>query len=526
MTTRPSCSIALVLGLLLAPVVAAAVVNLTPSKDNTLYEDPNGNLSNGAGDGLFVGRNAHNGFIRRALLAFDLTSHVPPGSDIHSVTLTMRMARTTSDSQPVSPHRVLADWGQGASEADGSGAQATPGDATWIHTYYDSRFWSTAGGDFMQPDSASASVGDVGFYTWGTTAQMVADVQQWLDNPASNFGWMLIGNETESRTSKRFSSRESDNAAYRPLLSVSFTAPYDCNTPLAGDLDNDCTVGFSDFAIMAADWLADRTPQQTQPGTITIVGVGAFQFDPGQIVTVRPDIYKPGRFSAFDVLVHLDEQGRIDLAWHFSDEMNTCVIDSINGMSRWWYRCHYDGGKFEDNAVRMDHYPYKDKMEIRLEQVSQSRLDAMYAVFAEEVARRAMNDGKIIVPEVLIRGKTFGELRFENVLVEPHNLRADTFRDGVVTVIDTVMSLADRGKITCELKWYDSIGAAGVVRSYWVEQINQDRSSGRCGFVYNVGSRQLQIGRVVHIPSDWRILNSPEYVRYYWIELGSCEGEH
>jgi len=61
-----------ILALFLAPVAYARVVTFTPSKDNTPYQDPNGLLSNGTGDGLFVGQNADGDFIRRALLAFDL----------------------------------------------------------------------------------------------------------------------------------------------------------------------------------------------------------------------------------------------------------------------------------------------------------------------------------------------------------------------------------------------------------------------------------------------------------------------
>ena len=38
----------------------ANVINLTSSKDNTLYEDPTGSLSNGAGDAMFVGKTAGN----------------------------------------------------------------------------------------------------------------------------------------------------------------------------------------------------------------------------------------------------------------------------------------------------------------------------------------------------------------------------------------------------------------------------------------------------------------------------------
>ena len=123
--------------------------------------------------------------------------------------------------------------------------------------------------------SATTSVDDIGFYTWGSAAVMVGDVQSWVDSTASNFGWIPIGNETEQRTSKRFDSSEMDAPAHWPLLTVSFTSPGDCNLPLASDLNNDCTVDFADFAIVASEGLAGRTPLQLaeQRGNTEIVGL-------------------------------------------------------------------------------------------------------------------------------------------------------------------------------------------------------------------------------------------------------------
>ena len=60
---------------LIANVAPANVVVLAASKDNTLYEDPNGALSNGQGMRFFAGKTA-NGLIRRGLIAFDLRSEI------------------------------------------------------------------------------------------------------------------------------------------------------------------------------------------------------------------------------------------------------------------------------------------------------------------------------------------------------------------------------------------------------------------------------------------------------------------
>jgi len=71
--------------------------------------------------------------------------------------------------------------------------------------------------------------------------------------------------------------------------------------------------------------------------------------------------------------------------------------------------------------------------------------------------------------------------------------------------------------------WYNSIGSAEVVRSYWVERINDSQASERCGFVYETGLPQFRMRNHIHIPSDFRPINSPEYARWFWIELISCD---
>jgi hypothetical protein len=206
-------------------LASANIVNIMPSKDNTLYEyDPaEGDHSNGAGFHFFAGENGM-GELRRGVLAFDVAGTIPPGSTITAVTLSMNMSMTQAGAVTVELHKLLADWGEGTSHApmgEGDGAPATPNDATWRHRFFDTVFWTTQGGDFSATVSASQSVGGIGQYTW-SSAQMVADVQSWLDNPASNFGWLVLGGETAIAMAKRFDSRES---ASPPMLTIEFSGP-------------------------------------------------------------------------------------------------------------------------------------------------------------------------------------------------------------------------------------------------------------------------------------------------------------
>ena len=103
-------------------------MTLTASRDNTLYEQVGGGLSNGAGEYIFAGTTATTSLRRRALLRFDVHAAVPAGSTVTSEALQLNMSRTISNAQPVSLHRVMADWGEGTSDAlleEGGGAAAT-----------------------------------------------------------------------------------------------------------------------------------------------------------------------------------------------------------------------------------------------------------------------------------------------------------------------------------------------------------------------------------------------------------------
>lgn len=224
MKNRP---IALVVGTIAAAALVAAPaladsISLTSVKDNTLFQTTDGSTSNGAGVFMFAGRNsqASNSF-RRGLLAFDLSA-IPAGSIINSVSLTLHEDSANTANATVALHTLLESWGEGTSNSLGNGSPATPGDATWLHRSFNSVLWSTPGGTLNPVASASKVVGGNGNYTWSSAA-VVADVQAWVNNPGSNFGWLLKGDEATLSSAKRFSTREETNAAFRPNLSIDYT---------------------------------------------------------------------------------------------------------------------------------------------------------------------------------------------------------------------------------------------------------------------------------------------------------------
>ncbi len=238
--------------------VFADTASIPASLDNTIIEHPIAEFSNGAGEHFFAGI-TNNFEIRRGLIAFDIASAIPAGSTINSVTLRLRMSRSISGPSVLAVHRALAEWGEGASNAignEGSGAVAEPGDATWFHRMLPDLFWTAIGGDFDPDASATQSVGFAGFYSW-TSATMAADVQQWLDNPAANFGWLIKAQtEGEIRSAKRFDSRTHPTLANRPVLTVDFTPPVAC----AGDANGDGLVNGADLSVLLAQFGQSVTP--------------------------------------------------------------------------------------------------------------------------------------------------------------------------------------------------------------------------------------------------------------------------
>ncbi|NES68076.1 MAG: DNRLRE domain-containing protein [Okeania sp. SIO2D1] len=204
--------------------IAQEIQTIIPNQDNTIIESATGALSNGQGPILFVGRtNQPQDSIRRGLISFDIANKIPKGSKITSVTLQLTLEQTPGGDRSIELHRLLKNWGEGKSfHPGGKGDRSTEGDATWIHSFYDSQFWSNPGGDFSERVSTVTTVGDEGVYTWESTSEMVADLQQWLDNPDDNFGWLLLGNETVSRTVKGFASLENPEVSAQPQLRVTY----------------------------------------------------------------------------------------------------------------------------------------------------------------------------------------------------------------------------------------------------------------------------------------------------------------
>ncbi len=205
-------------------------------------------LSNGLGD-LFVGRTNQDGpgpatmSIHRGLIEFDIAdSTIPGGATITGVTLTLNDVKGMNGNESVTLYQMYRDWGQGASFFNGGqGTQATNGDVTWYYPFYNasdpsaSPTWTAPGGEPGVDYSASASASSLvsagspnQFFTWSSAANplMLNDVQQWLDDPASDFGWILFGNESAGQTAHRFGGQYASSPETPPQLTVQYASTW------------------------------------------------------------------------------------------------------------------------------------------------------------------------------------------------------------------------------------------------------------------------------------------------------------
>ena len=213
----------LILMIFSAPVLEAASITLPPVADTTLQESfPTNNFGGGttvdAGGRRYGGRT-------RALLRFDLASSIPSNAIITAVTVTLTVVATPLGgvNSVFDLNRLLAAWGEG----NGSDHRGTPGgagEATWNNRFGSGTPWASPGGDFQSTASASQLVASNAVYTFNSTAGLVSDVQGWVNDPASNFGWLLRSeSETSPTTIRRFGART--DVVNSPALIVSYFMP-------------------------------------------------------------------------------------------------------------------------------------------------------------------------------------------------------------------------------------------------------------------------------------------------------------
>jgi hypothetical protein len=226
-----------------APTASADVVTIPASQDATLFGASAANNNSSSGPGMFVGSDGMSR-PKRGLIEFNIPAFVPAGATITSASLSLVLGQVAgSDTTPrtIGLFDVTLNWAGGTNGTTGfpgpgfggtgQGFAPNLGDATWNFSKFDTTSWNTpgGGGDFVSTESAATVVSqDLNTpYVWGSTAQMVSDVQGWLDGTLPNFGWLLKNDSEGSPTTFRafYTSEgaiEQSVPQFAPLLTVDF----------------------------------------------------------------------------------------------------------------------------------------------------------------------------------------------------------------------------------------------------------------------------------------------------------------
>jgi len=186
----------------------AQTTNLVPVAD-TAMRSTAPDSSFGSATSLPIGVANFGSPINRALFRFDL-SVLPTNAIINDASLEL-----TVTLHPVGAtfvlHRMLSSWSE--SEATWNNRFVTPSPTPWAAG------GALAGTDFISVASAAASqVGGVNMFN---ASGLTADVQMWVNNPGSNFGWILMAAGEPAGSGEQVGSRE--DPVNTPVLVVDYT---------------------------------------------------------------------------------------------------------------------------------------------------------------------------------------------------------------------------------------------------------------------------------------------------------------
>jgi hypothetical protein len=239
----------------------AAQIVFPAFQDATLLGGTDATTNQSLADpGLFVGTDGQKN-PKRGLIEFNIGQvvsgqSIPAGATITGVTLQMTVGQVagsgggggsgSGSAETISLYDESAAWGQptnvaGATSFSGTGHGGSPatGDATWNYAFYNATAWTVAGGNWTSSltDLADASVtGTLTSFTWSSAA-MIADVQKWLADPTTNFGWIIKNaDETDATDFRAFWSAQgaaaNNNPAIAPSLTVTFVVPEPLSTSM------------------------------------------------------------------------------------------------------------------------------------------------------------------------------------------------------------------------------------------------------------------------------------------------------
>lgn len=207
-----------------------SVASSFPADANSVLYEKSGHAYNGGE--LVVGRvSGTEEERRRTLVRFDLEEQLPDDALVFEASLVMYAASFGPErgegTLETRVHRLLGPWQEGsrAVPSDADGTAPDEGDATWLDRSWPDVQWTTPGGDYSSDPSATLSIGQefpvAGLVEW-TSESLIEDVQGWIEDPDSNHGWIILGDESAPGRTINFRNRYARSAVQHPTLKIRY----------------------------------------------------------------------------------------------------------------------------------------------------------------------------------------------------------------------------------------------------------------------------------------------------------------
>lgn len=338
--------------------------------------------------------------------------------------------------------------------------------------------------------------------------------------------------------------------------------------------DNQCTNCHHFPVTMAMEQLSSSGVLSTvhapdrPPGSYVIIGQDTALFDQSAytIMTVRPDIFAPGYYSLFDVILAVAARRNIPVEYRWDDSCKTHFVSKIrNTAGNYWFHFSYDasngssrasGSRSElenHRANRWDEVLWRPGVWIKVdgdENVAELRSYYIKEILREKVWGHVVPVVNFNISPDSVYGNPPGSdrsrvnLTFTNITVTAHNLRSvgyqspysKPFQPGVVTSLDIPLSLMDVGKLNAVTAVFYSYFAGNYIDSYYLVElgfpgVGKVHSSGRQGIVYTTDNGEFRNGSIIklpnqanqlhHITCDIDVIHAPDFSRWYWASLGN-----
>jgi hypothetical protein len=226
------CSLAL-----LAGRASLAATQVVAASEDTFINSVNPDNNNGGSSSLFTGEDGHGGLMR-TLIRFTMPAGLQGRASVTRAQLSVTVqALPFNQISKVGVETLTAvsqPWVQGNGVGNdtyaytvGQPCGGTVTGVTWNQTNCTtSTAWTAPGGTVAASASGQASTAGVAAgaaVVWDSSSKptMTADVQGWIDSPATNNGWRILSDsEGSPGSAQRFYSIE---AGYAPSLSITYT---------------------------------------------------------------------------------------------------------------------------------------------------------------------------------------------------------------------------------------------------------------------------------------------------------------